>query len=116
MIVGICARGWHRMRKMRRLVKHTLSNENIYSYYNCKSVMEAVTKKSCDVILFEIRDGTEMFTIRYLREHYPNMKIIVYSDDGKYALDLINMGVSGYITKPLTCEKIRTQMEHLRYA
>ena len=44
------------------------------------------------------------------------MKIIVYSDDGKYALDLINMGVSGYITKPLTGEKIRTQMEHLRYA
>ena len=116
MIVGICATGWIRRRKMKRSVQRVMPSAEICFYRDHKCVMEAAGKKRCDVIMIEIRDGTEMFTIRYLRDYSPKTKIIVYSDDGKYALDLINMGVSGYMTEPLTCEKVRAQMEHLRYA
>ena len=116
MIVGICASGWYRIRKMKSVVNRALPMADISIYRNLKSVMEDAAKKTCDVMLFEIRDGTELFAIRYLREHKPDMKILVYSEDGKYALDLINLGVSGYITEPITCEKVKEQMEHLRYA
>ena len=101
---------------MKRSICSAMPSAKICVYPDCRCAMEVTENKRCDVVMFEIRDGTELFAIRYLREHEPDMNIIVYSEDGKYALDLINMGVSGYMTKPLTGEKIREQMEHLRYA
>lgn len=116
MTVGIRATGWRRRRKIKRSVCYAIPSAKICFYPDYRRAMKVVENKHCDVVMFEIRDGTDLFTIRYLREHYPRMNIIVYSEDGKYALDLINMGVSGYITEPLTREKVREQMEHLRYA
>lgn len=116
MIVGICASGWRQRRKLKWSVCRAIPSAKIHFYPDCRCAMEVTENKRCDVVMFEIRDGTELFVIRYLREHEPDMNIIVYSEDGKYALDLINLGVSGYITEPITCEKVKEQMEHLRYA
>ena len=45
----------------------------------------------------------------------PNINIIFLTGHPEYALDALDIFCSGYILKPLTMEKIKNQMDHLRF-
>ncbi len=45
----------------------------------------------------------------------PNVNIIFLAGHSEYAMDALDLFCSGYIVKPLTREKIQSQMAHLRF-
>lgn len=63
----------------------------------------------------ELVGGDGLSLARYLMDRNPRVNIIFLTSHPEYAGEALNMFCSGYILKPLSPEKIRTQIAHLRY-
>ncbi|WP_242927208.1 response regulator transcription factor [Pontibacter vulgaris] len=70
---------------------------------NGNELIELLPQLDADVVLMDInmpqKDGFE--TTRYLKEHYPNLKVLVLSmlDSESYITKIMEAGASGYILK-----------------
>jgi two-component system, response regulator YesN len=70
-----------------------------------------------DVLITDIKmpfmDGLQLSKI--VREHMPWMKIIILSghDEFEYAQEAINLGVTDYLLKPVTVEKLHAALQKL---
>ena len=63
----------------------------------------------------ELVGGDGLSLARQLMERNPRVNIIFLTSHPEYAGEALNMFCSGYVLKPLSPEKIRAQMAHLRY-
>lgn len=52
---------------------------------------------------------------RELKLNDPEINIVFATGYSEYALEAIEMHVSGYITKPITAEKVKRELEELRF-
>ncbi len=91
-----------------------VENELADIAFDGDSAWAAVTKNQPDLLLTDIRmpgmDGLEL--IRRCREEYPDLLVIVISgyQDFVYAQKAIELGVIGYIDKPITPEKLEQSL------
>ena len=86
----------------------------------CTGGMEALSRaqeQSEDVAFIDI-DMPEMDGItlaRRLRLHYPRVNIVFATAYREYMGDAFDLRASGYVLKPITPEKVRVELENLRY-
>jgi two-component system response regulator YesN len=77
-----------------------------------------ITELSPDILITDIRmpfmDGLELS--RLVREAFPNIKIVILSgyDDFAYAREAISIGVTDYLLKPITEEKLMESLGNVR--
>ena len=66
-----------------------------------------------DIELDEGMNGIEL--ARRLRELHPRLNLVFLTSFGEYAQDAFDLVSSGYVRKPVTPEKLRAQLDTLRY-
>lgn len=86
--------------------------ELIGNYDNGLDALEGIMTNSTDVLITDIKmpfmDGITL--IKNIRKDFPLLKIIIVSgfDEFDYAKEAIDLGVSSFITKPITIENIES--------
>ncbi len=70
----------------------------------------------CTVFLdIELLVSNGLILAKKLTEINPEINIIFITEHQEYALDALNLFCSGFVLKPLTKEKLKKQLEHLRF-
>ena len=89
----------------------------ILSFNNPLTVYEAVKRVKIDVAFLDIEmggmNGVELG--KRLKSLNPSINIIFVTGYDQYALDAYSMHASGYLTKPVSSERIRNELSNLRY-
>ncbi len=63
----------------------------------------------------EMRGENGLEAAKTLIDSFPNINIIFTTGYSEYTLDALQMHASGYIMKPVTADRVRYELEHLRF-
>ncbi len=100
-----------------RTVQKVLPSVEIVSFRDPAEALEYGMKEEIDIAFLDINmnpvNGIEL--ARQLREVNPRINIIFTTGYSEYTGDAMKLHASGYIMKPVTIEKVRREIEDLRY-
>ena len=89
----------------------------IYSFHKPKEALEFCQSTPCEVVLLDIQmrnmSGVEL--AKEIKLLNPQTNIIFATGYTDYMKDALEMHVSGYMMKPITAEKVRKELDNLRY-
>lgn len=89
----------------------------IYSFKKAGEALAFFSENTCDVVFMDIRmrgmSGVEL--ARQMRQIRPDVNIIFATGYEEYMKDAFAMHASGYLTKPVTPQKVRAELNNLRY-
>ena len=99
------------------IVKQTVKGMNVIGFTDS---MEAYNyskeHRICTAFLdIELLVSNGLILAKKLTEINPEINIIFITEHQEYALDALNLFCSGFVLKPLTKEKLKNQLEHLRF-
>ncbi len=100
---------------------HILSNElpnaTAYGFQTGNEALMFAETNRVDVAFLDVElfgeNGIDL--AEKLSEIHPQTNIIFLTSHSEYSFDALRLHCSGYILKPLTPEKIRDEMAHLRF-
>ena len=106
---------------MKRVVRRIAPNATALGCRDPEEAVQNARAKGCDVLIAEIelagstRGGLDL--ARKIREINPRVNIIFVTvfSPREYAGELMELHVSGYLTKPLNQEKLTEEFANLRY-
>ena len=104
--------------RLKNAVEKVLPKETeILSYTNPIKAFEENSDKNIDVAFLDIEmpvlNGITL--AKKLKNVNPNVNIIFVTAYNEYALDAYRMHASGYVTKPVNEDKIKEELDGLRY-
>lgn len=104
--------------RLKNAVEKVLPKETeILSYTNPIKAFEENSDKNIDVAFLDIEmpvlNGITL--AKKLKNVNPNINIIFVTAYNEYALDAYRMHASGYVTKPVNEDKIKEELDGLRY-
>lgn len=87
------------------------------SFLKASQALAYVQEHHVDIAFLDIQmRGIDGITIaKVIQDHWPNANIIFCTGYSEYALDALDLNCSGYLLKPVTEEKVRKALDHLRY-
>ena len=98
-------------------VKKADASANIYSFRKPKEALEFFQGTPCEVVLLDIQmrnmSGVEL--AKEIKIINPHTNIIFATGYADYMKDALEMHVSGYMIKPITAEKVKKELENLRF-
>ena len=90
---------------------------NIYRFQKPKEALEFFQGTPCEVVLLDIQmrnmSGVEM--AKEIKLLNPHTNIIFATGYTDYMKEAFEMHASGYMTKPITAEKVKKELENLRF-
>ena len=100
-----------------RTLREVLPEAAVVSFRWPSDAVQYAASHRVDVAFLDIElvGGDGLGLARNLMDRNPRVNIIFLTSHPEYAGKALNMFCSGYVLKPLSPEKIRTQIEHLRY-
>ena len=105
------------LNKLVDALKEADPSAEILSFNNPLSALEAVKNVKLDVAFLDIEmggmNGVELG--KRLKQINPSINIIFVTGYDQYAVDAYSMHASGYLTKPVSSERIKTELANLRY-
>ena len=105
------------LNKLVDALKSADPSAEILSFNNPLVAFEAVKQAKIDVAFLDIEmggmNGVELG--KKLKQLNPNINIIFVTGYDQYAIDAYSMHASGYLTKPVTVERIKAELSNLRY-
>lgn len=90
---------------------------NVYCFTNPFEALEFAASTDIDVALLDV-DMPQMTGIELgseLKAIYPGINIIMVTAYSQYSLDAFAIDASGYLTKPISLEKLKHQFDILRF-
>ena len=112
-VVIVSERGEERS-VLRGLMRDMYPLAEIYTYES--AVRCAQTIKTCDVALVALEgDGIPPPFARVWRERQPKANLIFVADDGSWKPQAMDLRASGYLTRPVTVEALREELDNLRH-
>jgi len=105
-------------------VKRLLPDAIITEVEDFKSLYKVISKEELDLAIMDVNmpNGTVQEAIDYIKNHQPNLKILIFSsqDEELYALRYLKMGAGGYLSKQSSSSIIETALTSMlttgRYA
>ena len=98
-------------------VKDNLASSNIYSFSKAKEAMNFVLDTKIDIAFLDINmrfmNGITM--AKKINELYPTCNIIFCTGHSEFALEAFDTYCSNYLLKPISKEKVKSSLKHLRY-
>lgn len=89
----------------------------VVAFSRGSKLLAYVEDHPCDVAFLDIQmpgmKGVEL--ARYLKDINPKLNIIFVTSFSDYKADAMDVRASGYIEKPVSAKKIRTELDDLRY-
>ena len=91
-------------------------NAQVYGFRYASAAIEQMAKDPCDVAFLDIEmKGMDGVTVaKKLKEFNPDVNIIFATGFGSYRDAAFDLHASGYLTKPITVEKVRKELYDLR--
>lgn len=99
-------------------IKRVLPNAQIHSYQKAKDAIEFAEKNRIDIAFLDIniKGITGIELAKGLQNCNPKINIIFCTGYSEYSLDAHELYCSAYLMKPITDEKLKIALEHLRYS
>lgn len=98
-------------------VREAMPDSTIYDFSKASEAMEFIKTTQIDIAFLDINmrfmDGITM--AKKINELYPMCNIIFCTGYTEYALEAHDVYCSGYLLKPVSCEKVKEALKHLRY-
>ncbi|MCR5184854.1 MAG: response regulator [Bacilli bacterium] len=103
--------------KLVAAIKEAAPDNEIHNFRNPLEALEFAQTQIIDVAFLDIEMGglSGIELAKKLKEINPLINIIFVTGYTEYALDAVTMHASGYLTKPVTSEKIKMELEDLRF-
>lgn len=88
----------------------------VHGFRSPEMALEFMQETKCEVAFLDIemREMNGIVLARKLKEIYPKVNIVFVTGYSQYANEAFALHASGYVYKPVTAEKIVTEMENLR--
>ena len=103
--------------RLEESVKKVLPDSKIFSFVNSLEALEVVKGEDIDVAFLDIEmpqvNGVAL--AKSLKEYNPKINIIFVTAYNNYAIEAMKMHASGYITKPVNEEKVKIEIDGLRF-
>lgn len=98
-------------------IKTVCPDDEIFTFRNPKELLAFANDNVCDIAFLDIKmrgmSGIELS--KELKDLMPNINIIFVTGYDDYTGDAMQLHASGYICKPVTQEKIKYELNDLRY-
>ena len=103
--------------RLEAVCKKVMPNEEYFKYTNPKKAYDETINEKLDIAFLDIEMPvlTGIQLARKLKKNNPLINIIFVTAYNNYALDAYNLHASGYVMKPVTEDKIKKEVEGLRY-
>ena len=97
-------------------INDVVPKATIHGFRNPLEALEFMKTTKCDIAFLDIqmREMSGIVLSRKLKEIYPKVNIVFVTGYSQYANEAFALHASGYVYKPVTAEKIDTEMENLR--
>ena len=106
-----------RLLRIEKICKNILPNDTFFAYSNPKKAYEETLDKKLDIAFLDIEmpliNGISL--AKKLKKNNPLINIIFVTAYDNYALDAYKIHASGYVMKPVSEDKIRQELDGLRY-
>ncbi|MCR5487100.1 MAG: response regulator [Lachnospiraceae bacterium] len=99
------------------VIREAAGNARLYSFLDPVDAMGVAREFMPDVAFLntELPNISGLELANQLKAINPRINIIFTTDQGHYMEDAFQMYASGYILKPVTAERIRKELENLRF-
>ena len=98
-------------------LRRVLPDSDIYEFQKYKDAVAFAEEKQIDIAFLDIniKGVTGLQLAETLQTYNSKINIIFCTGYSEYSLEALNLYCSAYIMKPITDEKIKNALEHLRY-
>ncbi|MBQ9481233.1 MAG: response regulator [Clostridia bacterium] len=108
------------LNKLERSVSKVVPDADICSFNDPLALMALIEKEggsSADIAFLDIEMGpvSGITIAKKLQSRNPKINIVFVTGYNEYATDAFELRASGYVAKPATEQKIRAEMENLRF-
>jgi len=102
---------------LKKTINHILTDANITYVTSGKQVLDWAKCNRIDVLLCDIHmsDMLGIDLAKKLKKINPKINIIFNTTDNSFKPDALDIKVSGYIEKPCTKQKLKKELDELRY-
>ena len=99
------------------VIRKAMPEAEIFSYRNALKAIEDLEGKHIDIAFLDIemRDINGLQFADHLKERFPRINVIFTTGYSEYVGEAMNLHASGYIMKPVTLDKLRKEIDDLRY-
>ena len=105
------------LKMLEMAIRDAKPDADITAHKKQADLLEDARKNGCDIAFLDIHmrgmNGVER--AKALKEVNPKMNIIFVTGYSEYAGEAMSLHASGYIMKPVTKEKIKQELEDLRF-
>lgn len=97
-------------------IGEVVPSATVHGFRSPLEALELMKETKCDVAFLDIqmREMSGIVLARKLKEIYPKVNIVFVTGYSQYANEAFSLHASGYVYKPVTAEKLVTEMENLR--
>lgn len=103
--------------RLRKSIHNVLPQAEVYSFTNSLKALEDVENKQIDIAFLDIEmpglSGVQL--AKKLKETNPSINIIFVTAYDNYGLEAMRLHASGYVSKPVSDEKVKKEVDNLRY-
>ncbi len=106
------------LNKLKKAILDVEPEADLITFSKPSEILEWAKKgEHIDIAFLDIEMGsaTGIEIATKLKENNSELNIIFVTGFTTYALDAFEISASGYVTKPVTSDKIKTEMQRLRY-
>ncbi|WP_432651234.1 response regulator [Huintestinicola sp.] len=102
---------------LERAIREAEPSAEVAVFDKSTAALEYASENKCEAAFLDINMGgiNGIALAKALKLEGPEINIIFSTGYDEYALEAIEMRVSGYIMKPITAEKVRDELDNLRY-
>ncbi len=102
---------------MVKVIREVKEDADIIAFNEPEDVVEYIKDNSIDVAFLDIEMGsmTGIEVAKQIKMYYPKVNIVFVTAYDQYMAQAIQLRMSGYVEKPATKEKIRIELEDLKY-
>ena len=109
-------------KRRNKLIRSILDNgyqkDRIKIISSIEELVNYSTENICDV-LFVCTDKPELdwvAIVSHMKQSYPDCNLIVVNATTNIDISCAKYRISGYLQEPITLEKVKTELENLRYS
>ena len=107
------------LNKLERSVSRVVPSANVYAFCEPLKLMEwiEINNHDADIAFLDIEMGpiSGITVAKKLQSFNPKINIVFVTGYNEYAMDAFELRASGYVSKPATEQKIRAEIENLRF-
>ncbi|MGN0674406.1 MAG: LytR/AlgR family response regulator transcription factor, partial [Oscillospiraceae bacterium] len=98
-------------------IRQAESSAEVAAFNTSAAALEYVSENKCEAAFLDINMGSfnGIALAKALKLRDPEINIIFSTGYSEYALEAVEMHASGYIIKPITAEKVRYELDDLRF-